>query len=62
MKHLELNNLSKEELINMVLGLQDKVDYMKEEIGYLRDEKFELGNKINQLKEENDKLYNKLYN
>ena len=62
MKHLELNNLSKEELINMVLGLQDKVDYMKEEIGYLRDEKLELGNKINQLKEENDKLYNKLYN
>ena len=62
MKHLELNNLSKEDLINMVLGLQDKVDYMKEEIGYLRDEKLELGNKINHLKEENDKLYNKLYN
>ena len=62
MKHLELNNLSKEELINMILGLQDKVDYMKEENSYLRDEKFELGNKINQLKEENDKLYNKLYN
>ena len=62
MKPLELNNLSKEDLINMVLGLQDKVDYMKEEIGYLRDEKLELGNKINHLKEENDKLYNKLYN
>ena len=53
----ELNKLSKEELVAMVLGLQDKVTYLREEIGYLREEKIDLSAKISELKKENDRLY-----
>ena len=53
----ELNELSKEELVALVIGLQDKVTYLREEIGYLREDKIALSAKIAELKKENDRLY-----